>query len=114
VPDVPLEISVEEARRLIDAGQGGGERVMLIDVREPEEYELARIDGAELIPMRAIPQKLMHFEDREEPLLVLCHHGVRSLQVAAWLREHGVENAQSVQGGIDAWSRRIDPGIPRY
>ncbi len=110
MPELPLEITVEDARRLL----AGGERVMLVDVREPEEYAVARIGGAELIPMRTIPQKLTHFEDREEPLLFLCHHGVRSLQVAAWLRERGVENAQSVEGGIDAWSRRIDPAIPRY
>ncbi len=56
----------------------------------------------------------MHFEDRDEPLILFCHHGVRSLHVAAWLRERGVENAQSMAGGIDQWSREIDPSVPRY
>ena len=110
MPELPLEITVHELRKLIDAPQP----IFLIDVREPGEYAIARIEGAQLIPMRTIPQRLADLEDREEPLIVLCHHGVRSLQVAAWLREHGVENAQSVTGGIDAWSRQIDPQVPRY
>ncbi len=87
---------------------------LFIDVREPSEHATARIEGAQLIPMRTIPQRLMELEDRDERLVVFCHHGVRSLQVAAWLREHGVENAQSMIGGIDAWSQRIDPAVPRY
>ena len=88
--------------------------MLLIDVREPAEFTLARIEGAELIPMQTVPQRIAHFEDRDEPLIFMCHHGVRSLQVAAWLREHGVENAQSMTGGIDLWSRSIDASVPRY
>jgi rhodanese-related sulfurtransferase len=105
-----LELSVEEVSRMRERGPA----IRLIDVREPAEFSLARIEGAELIPMATIPQHVMDFEDRDEPQVFLCHHGVRSLQVAAWLRERGVENAQSMAGGIDAWSRLVDTSVPRY
>ncbi len=101
---------MQEVQRLIAAP----DPILLIDVREPDEFATARIEGAELIPMRTIPQRLMDLEDRPEPLVIICHHGVRSLQVAAWLREHGVGTAQSMLGGIEAWSRQIDPAVPRY
>jgi rhodanese-related sulfurtransferase len=106
-----LEIDPQEAQRRLNAGSA-----VLIDVREPEEYAAARIDGARLVPMQEIPaevQKLETLADERE-LLLLCHHGVRSLQAAQWLREHGLENCFSVTGGIDRWSREIDPQIPRY
>ena len=86
----------------------------LIDVREPGEYALARIDGAELIPMRAMPQHLSDLEESDDLLIVFCHHGVRSLSVVEWLRRQGVERCQSMSGGIDLWSRAIDPAVPRY
>jgi rhodanese-related sulfurtransferase len=105
--ELPLEVTVEEVRQ-------NREGVILIDVREPDEFILASIAGAELVPMRTIPPRLMDFEDRPQPLVFFCHHGVRSLQVAAWLRDHGVENAQSMAGGIDAWSRLVDASVPRY
>lgn len=110
VPEAPLEITVRDTKALLDRG----EPLLLIDVREPEEHATARIEGAELIPMGSVPQRVMHFEDRDEPVILFCHHGVRSLHVAAWLRERGVENAQSMAGGIDQWSREIDPSVPRY
>ncbi len=88
----------------------------MIDVREPEEFALARIEGAQLIPMQSIPAELQELEGLadDHDLLLLCHHGVRSLQVVSWLRAHGVENCFSVLGGIDRWSREIDPEVPRY
>lgn len=106
-----LELTPQEASRLTKA-----EEAILIDVREPEEYAVARIDGARLIPMQTVPAELQKLEALadESTLLVLCHHGVRSLQVVSWLREHGVENCASVTGGIDRWSREIDPSVPRY
>lgn len=107
-----LEISVREAtERLSREGEA-----VLIDVREPEELALARIAGSEAIPMQSIPAEIQHLEALadEKDLLFLCHHGVRSLQVAAWMREHGVENSFSVAGGIDRWSVDVDPNVPRY
>ncbi len=110
MPDLPLEITVLETKQILDDGQN----VWLVDVREPEEHAVARLEQAVLIPMGSVPRRLMEFEDRDEAVIVFCHHGVRSLQVAAWLRERGVENVQSMAGGIDAWSRQVDPGVPRY
>lgn len=107
-----LEVTSQEAQIRL----GGPEPAILIDVREPEEFALSRIEGAELIPMQSIPAALQRLEGiaDERTLMVLCHHGVRSLQVVSWLRAQGVENCFSVVGGIDRWSREVDPGVPRY
>ncbi len=87
---------------------------LLLDVREQWEYDTAHIDGATLIPMNEIPARAFKELDEDSPILVLCHHGARSMSVAVWLRNQGFEQAQSVSGGIDAWSRNIDPTVPRY
>ena len=105
-----MEITPQEVKRRLDAG----EKLRLIDVREPVEFQQARIDGAELIPMRSVPQNLASLEGEEKPIVVFCHHGMRSLQVVGWLRQHGVENCTSMSGGIDQWSLAIDPKVPRY
>jgi rhodanese-related sulfurtransferase len=105
-----VEITPEEVNRLRRAG----EKLRLVDVREPFEVQQARIEGAELIPMRSIPQALTALQEEENPIVVFCHHGIRSLQVTAWLREQGVENCTSMAGGIDRWSVEIDGGVPRY
>jgi rhodanese-related sulfurtransferase len=104
-----LEISVAELRKKIKAG----EPFLLIDVREPWEYETCRIEGAQLIPMRAIPANLQQL-DVDQDVICYCHHGQRSLDVAVWLRGQGIESAQSLAGGIDSWSMEIDPTVPRY
>jgi rhodanese-related sulfurtransferase len=108
----PLEIAPQDVKRRLDAG----ERLTLIDVREPAEFQAARIAGAELIPMRTIPAQLQRLEAAadDSTLVVFCHHGVRSLNVVNWLREQGVASCQSMAGGIDRWSLEIDPAIPRY
>jgi rhodanese-related sulfurtransferase len=107
----PLEIAAEEVRRRLDAG----EHLHLLDVREPQEYAIARIEGSELMPMRTIPAALakLQAEASHATLIVYCHHGVRSLNAVQWLRQQGVE-AQSMSGGIDQWSLTIDPSVPRY
>jgi rhodanese-related sulfurtransferase len=107
-----LEITPTEVKARLDQG----EKLHLIDVREPMEHSLAHIDGADLIPMNTIPAALQKLEARadEAPLIVFCHHGVRSLNVVNWLRAQGVEACQSVSGGIDLWSRTVDPKVPRY
>jgi rhodanese-related sulfurtransferase len=107
-----FEIAPSEVKRRLDAG----EKLHLIDVREPNEFAMARIEGSELIPMRQVPGELQTLEGRadEAPLIVFCHHGVRSLNVVNWLRQQGVEACQSMAGGIDAWSLGVDPAVPRY
>ncbi|HTQ56448.1 MAG TPA: rhodanese-like domain-containing protein [Bryobacteraceae bacterium] len=108
MPDI--EIVPQEVKRRLDAG----ETLRLLDVREPFEYHQARIDGAQLVPMGSVPQALDALRAGRDPLVVFCHHGVRSLQVAEWLRRQGLEEAVSMAGGIDRWSREIDPRVPRY
>lgn len=89
--------------------------LMLLDCREPDEYAIARIEGARLIPMQEIPLRLGELEPwREKPLVVHCHHGVRSLRVVEFLRGKGFATAQSLAGGIDAWSLEADATVPRY
>jgi rhodanese-related sulfurtransferase len=109
---VPLEITIAAAKAKLDTEP----KTILLDVREPHEYQLAHIDGSLLIPMNSIPAELQKLEALADDadILVLCHHGVRSLQVAAWLQARGIENAASIRGGIDRWSMEIDPAIPRY
>jgi rhodanese-related sulfurtransferase len=92
----------------------GNVAVRLIDVREPEEHDICRIEGARLIPMRSVPEHLQELDDDGPPLIVFCHHGVRSLSVVDWLRRQGVENCRSMAGGIDLWSLQVDPAVPRY
>ena len=108
--DYPLEISVTEAKRLLDASPGG---VRLIDVREPYEVEIASLRGAELIPMGQIPAQA-HSLPRGEHLLIMCHHGGRSLRVTQYLRAQGYTAVTNIAGGIDAWAEQIEPGLTRY
>jgi rhodanese-related sulfurtransferase len=110
LPENPLEISPHDLRQRLEAG----DQVHLVDVREPWEFQLCRLPGAELIPMGDIPASLPRLEGVSEPLVVYCHHGVRSLRVANWLRQQGLEDVSSLQGGIDRWSLEIDPSVPRY
>ena len=109
---LPIETGPEDIQRRIDAG----EPLLLIDVREPEEFAITRIEGATLIPMRDIPASLQQLEAKadETTLIFFCHHGVRSLNVAHWLREQGIPACQSMAGGIDAWSALVDPSVARY
>lgn len=105
-----LEITPEEFAALRRAAKP----FRLLDVREPFEVSIAKIEGSEDIPMGAIPGSLGRLEADDRPLVVMCHHGVRSLQVVCWLREQGLEDCRSLAGGIERWSRDVDPEIPRY
>ncbi len=104
------EITPEEVKGRFDAA----ERFTLLDVREPWEFEKARIAGAMLIPLGEVPSRAHQELDPEEQIVVICHHGVRSMNVTVWLRQQGFEKAQSMRGGIDAWSRRVDGSVPVY
>jgi rhodanese-related sulfurtransferase len=110
VPEIPLEISPGEVKSRLE----NGETLRLIDVREPEEHAICRIEGARLIPMRLIPQHLSELDDDGPMLIVYCHHGIRSLNVVHWLRRQGLGNSRSLAGGIDLWSIEVDPAVPRY
>ncbi len=109
-PSPPLEISVQDAKQLLDSD----EEVMFIDCREPDEFEYCRIDGTQLVPLGNLPAWSQSIADDGRPLVVICHHGVRSLHAVHWLRKNGISNARSMAGGIDHWSLEIDPALPRY
>ena len=104
------EITPEEVKRAVE----NRESLILLDVREAWEFQTARIEGAKLIPMGEIPRRARQELNAEEHIVVFCHHGVRSLNVAAWLRQQGFPKAQSMAGGIDRWSRSVDGGVPLY
>ncbi len=105
-----LEITVDQLK----AQLASANPPLLLDVREPWEAETASIPNSKLMPMAEVPARAFTELDEDRSIAVLCHHGARSLSVANWLRSQGFEQAQSVAGGIDLWSRVIDPTIPRY
>jgi rhodanese-related sulfurtransferase len=109
--NLPLEIGVEEAARVLSQNQ----EVMLIDCRERDEYNICRIQSSELIPLGQFTEHApSRIPSKETPVLVHCHHGMRSLRAVEWLRRQGYSQAQSINGGIDAWSKLIDSSVPRY
>jgi rhodanese-related sulfurtransferase len=87
---------------------------LLLDVREPWEFQTASLPNSLLMPMGEVAARVHTELDPDQQIVVLCHHGARSLNVTMWLRNQGFENVQSLSGGIDAWSRTIDPTVPRY
>jgi len=106
------EISVEAAAALLKAG--GENAPKLIDVRELWEFGIALVAGSVLIPMGEFAGRAHQELDPEDHLLIMCHHGARSLSVTNWLRHQGFDLAQSVSGGIDAWAVKVDGGVGRY
>lgn len=107
--DSPIQIGPEELQRRLDAD----EAIQLLDVREVWEHEVARLEGATLIPLGELPERAGEL-DPGKPLVVYCHHGMRSYQAVVWLREQGFPLAQNLAGGIDRWSQVIDPMVVRY
>jgi rhodanese-related sulfurtransferase len=103
------EISAAEAAALL---KEKGAR--LIDVREPWEFATARIEGSVEMRMGEVAARAHQELDPEERLVVVCHHGVRSMSVTVWLRNQGFEQAQSLRGGINAWSADVDASVARY
>jgi len=95
------------------AARARGDELVLLDVREPFELEIARLDGAVHVPMRLLPERLGELE-RTRPLVILCHHGNRSRVALEYLRGQGFTNLHNLKGGIDAWSLEVDPAVPRY
>jgi rhodanese-related sulfurtransferase len=90
-----------------------GEGLRIIDVREPIEYEIARIEGAELLPLSRFNEWAGALNPEEE-LVVMCHHGIRSAQVCAMLMRGGFARLYNLAGGIDRWSQEVDGSVPQY
>jgi rhodanese-related sulfurtransferase len=105
------EISVVKASALLKSANPP----RLIDVRENDEWAVAKIEGAELLPLSQWPAIAVEkLTDRTQPLVIQCHHGGRSARAASWLIEQGYTSVLNLAGGIDAWSHQIDPSVPRY
>jgi rhodanese-related sulfurtransferase len=104
------EITPEEVKGKLDKG----ESFTLLDVREPWEFDVARIVDAKLMPMGDVPSRAHRELDPDDEIVVVCHRGIRSMNVTVWLRQQGFEKAQSMRGGMDAWSRQVDGKVPMY
>lgn len=108
---LPLEISVTDAAAALRSPAPP----LLLDCRTPDEHATARIAGSMLLPMQELAERIGELAGREQDAIIVhCHHGMRSLRVASWLRERGFSLVQSMHGGIDAWSAEIDPSVPTY
>ena len=108
---IPLEVTVQDVKSL----QESGADFLLLDCREPNEYETAKFEGSTLLPMSEISDRVGELEEhRDSHIIVHCHHGGRSLRVTNWLRGQGFEKVQNMAGGIDQWSQEIDDSVPRY
>jgi rhodanese-related sulfurtransferase len=90
-----------------------GEKFKFIDVREPLEYEIARVEQAELLPMSRFSEWIDTLQPEAETV-VMCHHGIRSANVCMFLTRNGFENVSNLEGGIDLWSATVDENVPRY
>lgn len=102
-------ITVRELKDRLDKG----EQVFLLDVREPHEYSMAKIEGSTLIPLGTLPTSLNQLDPNNE-IVALCHKGMRSADAVGFLMQQGFANVKNLIGGIDAWSVEIDPSVPRY
>lgn len=107
-----FEITPNELKQKLDSGDAP----VIIDVREPVEVQIASIKDAAVknMPMGDVPSRAHQELDPEEHIVVICHHGVRSANVVMWLRGQGFDRAQSLRGGIDLWSKTVDPTVPTY
>jgi len=107
----PLELTCQEISQKLSQNP----ELVLLDCREELEHELVAIKGDLLIPMSQLVERQQELAGKEnQPICVYCHHGVRSAQVVAWLREQGFSQAFSMAGGIDAWAETIEPSMKRY
>ena len=105
------EITVEELARDLERGKSP----LLVDVRQPWEHDLSRLEGSVLLPLPELPSRAAEVRPAPGQLVVCyCHHGVRSRNAAQILSQAGLLDVVSLAGGIDAWSERIDPSVPRY
>ena len=105
------QMTVQQLHAILSEADGA--KPLLLDVREPWEWQLARIEGSQHIPMGDIPARAEEL-DKTQSTVVICHHGVRSLQVVAFLQRFGFDQLHNLQGGIDAWSRQVDPAVALY
>ncbi len=107
--DSKMQIAPAELAEHLRSGDG----LKLVDVRTHEEFDAAHIDGSTLFSQELMQEMLMKW-DRDQPVVFVCHHGIRSMDAAAYFAGHGFTNVKSLTGGVDAWSTEVDPNVPRY
>jgi rhodanese-related sulfurtransferase len=105
----PISVTVAE----LDRRRAAGETITILDVREPWELDIARFPDALAIPLGTLPTRVGEVPT-DHPVVVVCHHGMRSYKAMSWLRQNGVANAINLDGGIDAWARLIEPTMGVY
>jgi rhodanese-related sulfurtransferase len=107
----PIEVTVADVAQM----QAAGEEFVFLDCREPDEAAICKINGARLMPMSTLPDRVGELAGHEGDRIVIhCHKGGRSYRVANWLRQQGFANAQSMAGGIEGWADEVEPGMARY
>ncbi|OGW85021.1 MAG: rhodanese [Omnitrophica bacterium RIFCSPHIGHO2_02_FULL_46_11] len=104
-----MEITPQELKTKLDHG----DKITVIDVRQPNEHAICRLKEAKLISLPELPNRLGELNP-EDSIVLYCHHGMRSMQAALWLQQKGFKNVKSLMGGIDAWAEEIDPSMGRY
>lgn len=104
------QISATELNQLL---QTSDTPPMLLDVREPHEFSHCQIPNSLSMPMRSVPQQMNELP-KDRPIVTICHHGMRSLQVAQFLTAQGFDQIINLTGGVDAWATEVDPDMPRY
>lgn len=97
----------------LQAHLAAGQQPLLLDVREPWEFDICHIQGSQLLPMRQIPQAIAELDPQQE-VVVICHHGIRSLQVAHFLERAGFTQVINLYGGVDLWAQDVDRTMPTY
>jgi molybdopterin/thiamine biosynthesis adenylyltransferase/rhodanese-related sulfurtransferase len=112
-PETAVSDSIDITPRDYEALRARGEDHVLVDVREPHEHRIAHLEGAVLIPLRTVPDHLKEL-DRDRLIVLYCHHGPRSRAALEYLRGQGFTRLKNLKGGLDAWSRDVDPAVPRY
>ena len=111
-PESGFELTVEKVNALAAALADGS--IQLIDCREQDEWDFNHLPNAHFIPLSNFTIAAEAVIEKGKPSIVYCHHGMRSLRATAWLRSRGLQQAWSMKGGIDLWSDRIDPSVPKY
>jgi len=104
-----FSITVQELKEKLDRG----EKITLIDVREPWEYNIAKIEGAQLIPLATLGSEYKTLDPQAE-IVIHCHMGMRSMDATQFLLQQGFKNVKNLTGGINAWSMQVDPSVPKY
>jgi rhodanese-related sulfurtransferase len=104
------ELTPDECKAYLEQAET---RPMLLDVREPWEYQIVHLEGSQLVPMRMVPGIVASLDPHQETI-VICHHGIRSRQVALFLEHQGFSNVVNLSGGLDVWARHTDTSLPTY